>query len=231
MYHITWEASADDGGYPIEDYTVFWDDYSAGDWWMPMWTVMDGEALEFEIDAWDPFLPMQFYVVAWTEAGEGEPSEVLEVTAIDYCDATTEDCDFGSFFDEDEQPQEYPYGWIGDGISATKYAIGWDAPYDPYGFWGTPLGYIIYADMFVKGGRGEQWRPVARIDGSEEWGNSWEMDLENDMMATTCTFAPPPSFGDDYGHEDDFEHHGEDWEPPTYDEISAYFQSVNMQIS
>jgi len=98
MYHITWEASQDDGGYPISDYTVYWDDYSYGEWFMPIASVwmdqMDDNgmppALEMELDAWDPFMEMQFYVVAWTEAGEGEASDVIYVVAIDYCDETLE---------------------------------------------------------------------------------------------------------------------------------------------
>jgi hypothetical protein len=195
---------------------------------MSVWLQDDpSAALEAELEAWDPFMEMQFYVVAWTEAGEGEASDVLTVTAIDYCDPTTEDCDFENFFEDDEL-NEFPIAWIGAEVSETVYHLEWDAPYDPYGFWGAPLGYIIYADMFQQGGRGEQWRPIARVDGSEEWGNSWKMDLTNDMYATTCTHAPPPSFADEW--EDD--HEGDDdFVPPTYDEVSAYFVSLNMQIT
>ena len=40
MYHITWEAPADDGGYTIDGYDVMWDDYSYGEWFMPIAWVM-----------------------------------------------------------------------------------------------------------------------------------------------------------------------------------------------
>jgi hypothetical protein len=201
-YHITWEASADDGGYPITDYTVYWDDYSYGDWFMPIgsvWMDMGDEVLEMELDAWDPFMEMQFYVVAWTEAGEGDASDIIGVVAIDYCDETVEDCDFESFFgDEAEEFAEWPYGWIGDRVSDTTYHLVWDAPYDPYGFYGTPLGYIVYADNFAPGGsRDDPFVPIARVDGSEEWGNEWMMDITMDMHTGRCT-APPSGEGEDF---------------------------------
>jgi len=58
MYHITWEAPADDGGYDIHGYDVMWDDYSYGEWFMPITWVMPEDATEVQLDAWDPFMPM-----------------------------------------------------------------------------------------------------------------------------------------------------------------------------
>lgn len=155
--------------------------------------VAGGNIFEFKIDSWDPFMEMQFYVTCWTIAGESAPSEILEVTAIDYCDDTdpNQSCDFEDFFGDDaEEFSEAPYGWIGGEVSETVYHLEWDAPYDPYGFWGTPLGYVIYADNFEQGGRGEQWRAIARVEGSQEYANSWMMDVEMDMMIQSCTPAP-----------------------------------------
>lgn len=156
-------------------------------------------------------MPMQFAVAAWTEAGEGEWSEILEIVAIDYCDeAAGESCDFASFYGDDaEEFYEYPWGWIGDDVSETQYHLMWDAPYDPYEFWGAPIGYIIYSDNFQPGGRGERWEAVAVSEGSEEWGNSWKFDITNDMMVESCTYAP----NDDGSYP---EHE----EPPSFDELS-----------
>lgn len=48
MYHITWEEPMDDGGFEIWEYAIFWDDYSYGEWFMPiMWIGADADALEF----------------------------------------------------------------------------------------------------------------------------------------------------------------------------------------
>jgi len=232
MYHITWEASQDDGGYPISDYTVYWDDYSYGEWFMPIASVwmdqMDSNgmppALEMELDAWDPFMEMQFYVVAWTEAGEGEASDVIYVVAIDYCDETVEDCDFESFFgDEAEEFAEYPYGWIGDMVSETTYHLVWDAPYDPYGFYGVALGYIVYTDAFAPGGsREDPYLPIARVDGSYEWGNEWMMDVTEEMMVGACTYAPQ-------GEGDDFDTGMPP--PPTLEEMQAVFSELGYDLS
>lgn len=189
-YHLIWDAPATDGGYDIWEYAVMsdWGTYGE-DFWDAAWVA--GDVTEAEIPAWDPFLEYQFYVFAYTEAGEGEYSDILGITAIDYCDSTTQDCDFESFFgDEGEEFYDYPQGWIGYEVSETTYHLEWDAPYDPYGFWGTPVGYIVFADNFEQGGRGEQWRAIAKVDGSEEWGNGWKMDVTNDMAATLCTPAP-----------------------------------------
>lgn len=184
------------------------------DFWDAAWVA--GDELEAEIPCWDPFLEYQFYVFAYTEAGEGEYSEILGITAIDYCDETTQDCDFESFFGDDgEEFNEFPYGWIGYEVSKDTYHLEWDAPYDPYGFWGTPVGYIIYADNFEQGGRGEQWRPIARVEGSEEWGNGWKMDVTNDMSVESCTYAP----GADNMNPDNMDDgHDDDWAPPTFEE-------------
>lgn len=64
-YHLTWEAPADDGGYPIMEYIVYWDDYSDGYWWSPIAWLMnepdsDGNppVLELHQESWDPFMPM-----------------------------------------------------------------------------------------------------------------------------------------------------------------------------
>jgi len=229
MYHITWEASEDDGGYAIEDYTVYWDDYSYGEWFMPIASVwMDAQnppALEMELDAWDPFMEMQFYVVAWTEAGEGEASDVIGVVSIDYCDETTgEECDFESFFGEEaEEFAEWPYGWIGDMVSNDIYHLVWDAPYDPYGFYGTPLGYVVYTDAFAPGGsREDAYLPIARVDGSYEWGNEWMMDVTMDMMVESCTYAPQ-------GEGDDFDTGMPP--PPTLEEMRPIFSDLGYELN
>jgi hypothetical protein len=36
MYHITWEAPADTFTYDVLEYSVYWDDYSYGEWFMPV---------------------------------------------------------------------------------------------------------------------------------------------------------------------------------------------------
>jgi hypothetical protein len=87
-YHITWEAPADNGGNEIWEYAVLSDWGSFGeDFWSAYWGPAD--TLEADIPAWDPFLEYQFIALAYTDAGEGEWSEVLGITAIDYCDETT----------------------------------------------------------------------------------------------------------------------------------------------
>jgi hypothetical protein len=90
IYHLIWDAPATDGGYAITEYAVRSDWGTNGeDFWDAAWVGAD--VTEAEIPAWDPFLEYQFYVFAWTEAGEGEYSDILGITAIDYCDATTQD--------------------------------------------------------------------------------------------------------------------------------------------
>jgi hypothetical protein len=228
-YHLIWDAPADNGGYDITEYAVFSDWGTFGeDFWDATWVA--GDVTEAEIPAWDPFLEYQFYVFAWTEAGEGAYSDILGITAIDYCDSTTQDCDFESFFgDEGEEFYDYPQGWIGYEVSDTTYHVEWDAPYDPYGFWGTPVGYIIFADNFEHG-RGEQYRAIAKVDGSDEWGNGWRMDVTNDMSVTTCTPAPDlADFGDDEWEGDWGE---ECWpEKPTFDAAAQFFESMNMGLT
>jgi hypothetical protein len=102
-------------------------------------------------------------------------------------------------------------------VSETTYHVEWDAPYDPYGFWGTPVGYVIFSDNFEHG-RGEQYRAIAKIDGSEEWGNGWRMDvsMEQDVGTAVCTPAPElDAFGDDEWEQDWGE---ECWpEKPTFE--------------
>lgn len=80
--------------------------------------------------------------------------------------------------------------WRGYQTSKDVYHLEWDAPYDPTGILPKPRGYIVYSDNFQKG-RGEQWIAIERIDGSEEWGNEWYMDVNHDMSTA--------GFKDDYG--------------------------------
>jgi len=157
---------------------------------------------------------MQFYVCAWTEAGEGDWSDILAIVSIDYCNEDLEDCEWDSFF-EDEEFTEYPYGWIGDGISETNYHLAWDAPYDPYGFYGEPVGYIVYADNF--GDWDWEYRPVARVDGSQEWENSWSFDITDDPIVGACTTAPRDAY--------------DIMEPPSFDELVEMASTLGVTLT
>lgn len=93
-------------------------------------------------------MPMQFYIVACNEAaGCGDWSDIIEIISIDYCNEDTEDCSWEDMF-EDEVFYEYALGYIGDEVSETTYHLAWEAPEDPYGFYGEPLGYLVFADGF-----------------------------------------------------------------------------------
>jgi len=53
-----------------------------------------------------------------------------------------------------------------------------------------------------------------------EWGNAWWMDVTQEMRLQTCTYAPysdgsfkPPIL------------------PPTYEEMSDFFDSMNIYLS
>jgi hypothetical protein len=94
-------------------------------------------------------MPMQFYVCAYTmDAGCGDWSEILTIVAIDHCDETVENCDWDDFFGEDEEFLEYAYAYIGWETSEDVYHLVWDAPYDPYAFFGTPVGYVVSTNNF-----------------------------------------------------------------------------------
>jgi hypothetical protein len=64
---------------------------------------------------------------------------------------------------------------------------------------------------------------IDKVDGSQEWGNGWKMDVTMDMAATSCTPAPSLELNGGADDWEDWEDEWEsEWDDDEYYEFDAY---------